>query len=77
MEPIAPDAAAEISDMRRRYRKAVDALPARMQEVYLMHRAEERDYRDIAEALGLSVRTVEWHVAQALVRISRSLDRDA
>lgn len=75
-DPLAPDAAAEIADMRARYRKAVDALPPRTREVYWLHRAEELPYKQIAERCGISVRTVEWHVAQAIMRISESLSTD-
>nr|WP_087574443.1 RNA polymerase sigma factor [Sphingomonas sp. CDS-1] len=77
MEPIAPDVAAEVSDMRERYRKAIDGLPPKTKEVYLLHRAEEFGYRQIADQLGISIRTVEWHVAQAIVRISKSIGFDA
>ena len=77
MEPIAPDVAAEVSDMRERYRKAIDGLPPRTKEVYLLHRAEELGYRQIADQLGISIRTVEWHVAQAIVRINKSIGFDA
>jgi len=75
-EPLEPDAAAELKDMRARYRLAVDALPPRTREVYWLHRAEELPYKQIAERCGISVRTVEWHVAQAIMRISESLSTD-
>jgi len=68
-----PDAIAEINDMRERYRRAVESLPPRTKEVYLLHRAEELGYRQIAEQLDISIRTVEWHVAEAIVRIGKSI----
>lgn len=68
-----PDAIAEINDMRQRYRLAVESLPPRTKEVFLLHRAEELGYRQIAEQLGISIRTVEWHVAEAIVRIGKSI----
>jgi RNA polymerase sigma factor (sigma-70 family) len=75
-ETLGPDAAAEISQMRDRYRAAVDTLPPKTRQVYMLHRAEELEYRQIAEALGISIRTVEWHVAQAIIRISKSISID-
>ncbi|NLS26380.1 hypothetical protein S2M10_13620 [Sphingomonas sp. S2M10] len=42
----------------------------------MLHRAEELEYKLIAELLGISIRTVEWHMAQALIRISKSFDAD-
>jgi RNA polymerase sigma-70 factor (ECF subfamily) len=73
VEPSTPDIAAELNDMRERYRAALDALPPKTKEVYLLHRVEEIGYRQIAEQLGISIRTVEWHVAQAIVRITKSV----
>jgi RNA polymerase sigma-70 factor (ECF subfamily) len=70
-----PDSAAELNDMRERYRLAVDVLPPRTKEVYLLHRAEELGYKQIAEQLDISIRTVEWHVAEAIVRIGKSIGK--
>jgi RNA polymerase sigma-70 factor (ECF subfamily) len=72
-EVAGPDAAAELNQMRERYRLAVDGLPPRTKEVYLLHRVEDLGYRQIAERLGISIRTVEWHVAEAIVRIGKSI----
>jgi RNA polymerase sigma factor (sigma-70 family) len=71
-----PDAVAEINQMQNKYRLAVSLLPPRTREVYLLHRAEELGYKEIAEQLGISVRTVEWHVAEAIVRIGKSIGSD-
>lgn len=70
-----PDAVAELNEMRDRYRLAVNGLPPRTKEVYLLHRAEELGYRQIAEQLDISIRTVEWHVAEAIVRIGKSIGK--
>lgn len=74
-EVAGPDAAAELNEMRERYRLAVDGLPPRTKEVYLLHRAEDLGYRQIAERLNISIRTVEWHVAEAIVRIGKSIGK--
>ena len=47
-----------------------------MREVFLLHRVDGLSYKDIALQLGISVRTVEWHIAEAIVRIGRGLDRE-
>jgi RNA polymerase sigma-70 factor (ECF subfamily) len=52
----------------------VAGLPPRTREVFLMHRVEELGYKAIAARLGISVRTVEWHVAEAVARLARDLD---
>lgn len=66
--------ALELEQMRQRYREIVDGLPPRTREVFLLHRVDELGYREIAERLGISIRTVEWHIAQAIYRIGRDLD---
>jgi RNA polymerase sigma-70 factor (ECF subfamily) len=75
-EPPGPDSAFEIAQMRELYRTAVACLPPRTREVYLLHRAQDLEYREIAETLCISIRTVEWHVAQAIMRISKSIRAD-
>lgn len=74
--PVPPDQgeAIEVEQMRQRYRELVDQLPPRTREVFLLHRIEGFSYREIAARLDIGVRTVEWHIAQAIVRISRGLD---
>jgi RNA polymerase sigma factor (sigma-70 family) len=77
-DPGAPPSQAdalELADMRDRYRAAVNALPERMREVFLLHRIEELGYREIATRLGISHRTVEWHIAEAIVRIGKGLEQ--
>jgi RNA polymerase sigma-70 factor (ECF subfamily) len=68
--------AIELDQMRARYRAIVEALPARMREVFLLHRVDGLGYKAIAERLEISVRTVEWHMAEAIVRIGRELGAD-
>ena len=64
----------EFEQMRRRYLKAVESLPPRMREVFVLHRMDGLSYKEIGERLDISVRTVEWHIAQAIIRIGRGLD---
>jgi RNA polymerase sigma-70 factor (ECF subfamily) len=75
---VAPDQGQEIEveQMRQRYRELVTSLPPRTREVFILHRIDGHSYRDIAARLDISVRTVEWHIAQAIVRIARGLDEE-
>lgn len=74
--PIRPTQAdgIELAETQARYRAAVAALPERMRAVFLLHRVDGLAYKAIAEALGISVRTAEWHVAEAIIRIGKALD---
>lgn len=67
--------AIELTQMRDQYRAIVATLPPRTREVFLLHRVEDLQYSEIAERLEISVRTVEWHVAQAIFRIGKALER--
>jgi len=54
--------------------RAVQGLPPRTREVFLLHRQKDLTYAEISLKLGISVRTAEWHIYQALLRIGRALD---
>ncbi len=74
--PAVQGDALEAEQMRQRYREVVASLPERMREVFLLHRVEQLSYKEIAARLGISARTVEWHIAEAIVRIGRGLDAE-
>ncbi|MCC4252557.1 sigma-70 family RNA polymerase sigma factor [Sphingobium naphthae] len=74
--PAEQSYALEAADMIMLFKQAVAALPPRTREVFKLHRLEELSYRDIAERLGISVRTVEWHIAKALQQIDKALYPD-
>jgi len=65
--------AIELEQIREQYRTSIAALPNRTREVFLLHRVDGLAYKDIAELLSISIRTVEWHVAEAIVQIGRDL----
>jgi RNA polymerase sigma-70 factor (ECF subfamily) len=48
-----------------RAREALDRLPERTREVFLMHRFSDMRYCDIAARIGISVSAVEKHIAKA------------
>lgn len=67
--------ALELAETRERYRAAVAALPPRTREVFVLHRVHGLSYKAIACELGISQRTVEWHFAEAILRIGKELER--
>lgn len=48
-------------------------LSARMREIYLLHRLEGLTYREIADRLGISVKTVEVQMGRALKKLREQL----
>lgn len=70
--PAEPDLAAcpheqlERGERLERLRQAIDALPPKCREVFLLHRFSDMTYAQIAERTGVSVSTVEKHIIRAL-----------
>jgi RNA polymerase sigma factor (sigma-70 family) len=66
----------EAAQLMESYQRALDALPPRTREVFLLHRIDGFSYMEIASQLGISARTVEWHITEAIFRIRRKLDEE-
>lgn len=54
-------------------RNALLALPEQCRTVFQLNRMEELSYKDIANRLGISLKTVEAHMSKALRRLRVSL----
>lgn len=52
---------------------AVESLPPRCKQVFLMSRIESLSYKTISEILGISEKTVENHLVKALAILRTSL----
>ena len=53
--------------------EAISDLPEKQRTVFLMNRIDKMKYADIAETLDVSVKTVEKHVSQSLMKIREAL----
>lgn len=56
----------EAVDLLRLYRQAVRAMPPKTRRVFLLHRLHRMTYKQIAEQVGISIATVEYHMMRAL-----------
>lgn len=63
-EPVAPPETG--AELQEQYRKALDQLPAQCRRIFELSRFEELKYREIADQLDLSVKTVETQMGKAL-----------
>ena len=68
-----PDDYAIGEDCRERIRRAVNKLPPKGRQVFLLSRDEGLKYREIAEQLQLSVKTVETHIRRSLIFLRSEL----
>jgi len=63
-EPAA--AKVEFTELQQHLRDALNHLPAQCRTIFQMSRFEELKYREIADHLGLSIKTVENQMGKAL-----------
>ncbi|MCY1722047.1 RNA polymerase sigma-70 factor [Prolixibacteraceae bacterium Z1-6] len=60
-------------ELEKSYLFVVDSLPPRKKEVYLLSREKLLSYNEIAEELGISVKTVDNHMTSALSDIRKKI----
>ncbi len=53
---------------------AISGLPEKQREVFLLSRIDKMKNREIAEALDISIKTVEKHIATSLKTLKSQLD---
>ena len=71
----APSAERAVFDKQRLhiFLRAIDSLPPRSREAFLLHRVHDCSYRDIAAKLGVSESAVEKLIMRALLHCRRVL----
>lgn len=67
-----PHAALEAREALRRVDRAIKKLKPQTGSIFVMHRFDGLSYEEIAEAKGISVKGVEWHIAQAMKAIRKA-----
>lgn len=66
-----PEARADASQRLRLLQAAIDEMPPRQREAFLLYRYDELRCEDIADHMGISVRAVEKHLQLALAHCKR------
>ena len=61
-------------ELRRLVARALEKLPPRCREAFILVRILDKPYGAVAEALQISVKTVEAHVAKACELLGRDLE---
>jgi len=65
----------DLRDLESHVKKAADQLPSKCQSVFLLSRQEYKTNREIAGLLGISEKTVENHMTNALRTIRAGLKK--
>ncbi|MFN8356721.1 MAG: RNA polymerase sigma-70 factor [Spirosomataceae bacterium] len=68
-----PDSITQYEDLYHDVEKAINEMPHKRRQIYVMHRFEGKKYQEIADELNLSLHTVEAHLYQAIKQIRNSL----
>ena len=59
----------QIEELAKRIEDAVSALPESYREAFVMHRFRDMSYKEIAETLGVSPKTIDYRIQQALKQL--------
>jgi len=60
-------------ELQKRIEESIGQLPPERQKIFLMSRMEDMKYKEIAEELGISVKTVETQMGKALKTLREAL----
>ncbi len=67
--PEDPEFTLQHQELSKNVADAIQNLPDKQREVFLMNRMDELSYREIAESLGISVKAVEKRMHNALMKL--------
>ena len=59
----------QIEELAKRIEDAVAALPESYRKAFVMHRFRDMSYKEIAETLGVSPKTIDYRIQQALKQL--------
>lgn len=63
----------QTEELKKHISLAIHALPANYREAFVMHRFENKSYKEIAEILQVSTQTVNYRIQQALKQLRIAL----
>ena len=72
---IATEITEDLEDEKKKrlhfLKKAIDVLPTKQKEVFVLHKLKNYQYSEIAAMLNISERTVEGHIRKAFITIRK------
>ncbi|MBO6515732.1 MAG: RNA polymerase sigma-70 factor [Bacteroidia bacterium] len=70
---VAADQRLEVKELSNRIDKAIESLPDKCKQVFRLSRVENKKYKEIAEELDISIKTVENQMGKALKVLRKEL----
>ena len=56
--------------------KAIEAMPDRRREAFLLHRIDGLSYSQIARRMGVGIKAVEKHISSAMLQLVRDMQTE-
>ncbi|WP_299672064.1 sigma-70 family RNA polymerase sigma factor [uncultured Polaribacter sp.] len=72
-ENQSPDFLMEEEEFMQKLQKAISNLTVAQREVFLLNRIDKKKYREIADLLEISVKTVEYRMHNALLSLRKEI----
>lgn len=63
----------QLTELRELLKKAINKLPESYREAFVMHRFQHMSYKEIADRLGVSSKTIDYRIQQALKLLRKEL----
>ncbi len=72
-QPVTPEEVLHSNELRQQIESAINHLPERCRLIFAMNRFDSLTYSEIAEVLGISLKTVETQMGRALKSLRHQL----
>lgn len=69
--PATPDALLEYKELDSHISGQLQLLPEKTKTIFILNREQGLSYPEIARTLGVSVKTVEYHISKALASLAK------
>ena len=70
---LTPDETIDKKELKEELNKAINDLPEKCREIFTMSRFDQLKYSEIADILGISIKTVETQMGRALKKLREQL----
>ena len=73
---LSPSFPYEHTELKNRIRASIDTLPEKCRQAFMLNHYSSMSYKDIAQEMGISVKTVEKHIGKALQVLRAALNEE-